>query len=461
MDCPECGQEIEDASRFCRFCGEELPKLPEDFDLKTELQSMDNYDFEHFVADLWEEMGWNCNVSTASNDKGIDVRATKESPYSQKTLIQAKRYSQGNKVGSPDIQQYASLKHQEDSVDKVVMVTTSSYSKSAEELANDLNVKLIDGDDLVALIDDLDAEQLVEAYLDLVPDASKESPEESTPDVEDLEPDELVSAEKPPAAHSYAEPVTKEPVDDSEGTSENLEIDLPSGKWHTTIKATIVTWIASFVVGPVAPALGGLLILVAYFGLPVAIYMDSRETRKVVVWPRFRKTYIASAFMFGPLTAVWYLLLRLGIQQGKADIELVNDSDEETGGEETEFSADDIDIQVSLHGPGIARGRDYEFEHHSDALGKIQDLKDSGRDQELEQLLHWCISETESESKRSDVGVVPHYYEEVAKLYRKYDRYEEEIAVLEQFAEQDHAPGKKPQKLLERLGRVRQLAKAE
>ncbi|TYL37237.1 hypothetical protein CV102_18150 [Natronococcus pandeyae] len=73
---------------------------------------MDDYEFEHFIGDLWEEMGWNCKISTASNDKGIDVRARKTEPYEQKALIQAKRYGEGNKVGSPDSQKYLSFKHQ-------------------------------------------------------------------------------------------------------------------------------------------------------------------------------------------------------------------------------------------------------------------------------------------------------------------------------------------------------------
>ncbi|MFB1065025.1 restriction endonuclease [Natrinema sp. H-ect4] len=161
MECPSCGEEKEDGSRFCRFCGEDLAVLPDDTDIKQKLQSMDDYEFEHFVADLWETMGWDCEVSTASNDKGIDVRAKKTTPYNQKALIQAKRYGEGNKVGSPAIQQYSSLKHQEDNVDKVVVVTTSSYSRNAKELADDLNVKLIDGDDLIGLVDQEGAEELL------------------------------------------------------------------------------------------------------------------------------------------------------------------------------------------------------------------------------------------------------------------------------------------------------------
>ncbi|MFB6145568.1 MAG: restriction endonuclease [Candidatus Nanohaloarchaea archaeon] len=70
-------------------------------------------------------------VTRASNDRGIDIVAEKEQPYHQKVLIQTKRYSKGNKVGSKEVQQYYSLKDQEDNVDQVITVTTSSFTKSS------------------------------------------------------------------------------------------------------------------------------------------------------------------------------------------------------------------------------------------------------------------------------------------------------------------------------------------
>jgi len=69
-------------------------------------------------------------------------------------LIQAKRYGPNTTVGSPDVQQYASLRQQFENVDKVLIVTTNGYSRQAREIAEDLNVKLIDGDGLVELIDE-------------------------------------------------------------------------------------------------------------------------------------------------------------------------------------------------------------------------------------------------------------------------------------------------------------------
>lgn len=121
-------------------------------ELLSQLRQMDEYEFEELVADVWQKRGWETTVTTGSSDRGIDVIAEKSSPFSQKQLIQAKRYSASNKIGSPDVQQYSSLRDQEDDTDAVVIVTTSSFSRQAKEIANDLNVKLIDGDDFYEVL---------------------------------------------------------------------------------------------------------------------------------------------------------------------------------------------------------------------------------------------------------------------------------------------------------------------
>ncbi len=187
--------------------------------------------------------------------------------------------------------------------------------------------------------------------------------------------------------------------------------------------------------------------------------MDSRATRGVVVWPKYRETYLVFSVLmfFGVLAGLWYLLMRYAVSQGKLDVGRVTDKPAPEA-KPADVSTDDIDINITMHGPGRAVGKDYEFEHHSDALGKIQELKGKERYEDLERLLKWCINETEQESRRNEQGVVPHYYEELAKLYRKHGMHEYEVEVLKQFADHDHSPGKKPQKLLERLGRARQLA---
>jgi restriction endonuclease Mrr/RNA polymerase-binding transcription factor DksA len=128
------------------------------------LREIDPHDFEYFVADLWHAQGWTTEVTQASGDQGIDVIATKESPFPQKQVIQAKRNSADNTVGGPKIQQYASLRDQVDGADVTVVVTTSSFSKPARNLGEQLNVKLIDIDGIHDLLEKTERFDLIDEY---------------------------------------------------------------------------------------------------------------------------------------------------------------------------------------------------------------------------------------------------------------------------------------------------------
>jgi hypothetical protein len=81
--------------------------------------------------------------------------------------------------------------------------------------------------------------------------------------------------------------------------------------------------------------------------------------------------------------------------------------------------------------------------------------------EENEQQLLRMIAETETESKKKGWGVTPAPYEDLAKLYRRRKEYDKEVAVLERFAKQKHAPGVMPAKLLERLEKARQLGQSK
>lgn len=108
-------------------------------------------EFEQFVAEVWSAQGWQTQVTTPQGDRGIDIVATRETPVPEKHLIQVKRYASNNTVGSPDVQQYASLKQQQPNVDVVTIVTSGQFSAQAEDIANDLNVKLVNGEALYNL----------------------------------------------------------------------------------------------------------------------------------------------------------------------------------------------------------------------------------------------------------------------------------------------------------------------
>lgn len=126
------------------------------------LQNLDPDEFEQFIGDLWERLGWETEVTTESRDRGIDVIAEQYHPYQQKILIQAKRYRSDNRVGSPEIREYSSLRRQEEDVDQVLIVTTSEFTSDARAIASELNVKCINGDLLAQLVKENNAMELVE-----------------------------------------------------------------------------------------------------------------------------------------------------------------------------------------------------------------------------------------------------------------------------------------------------------
>ncbi len=262
--------------------------------LKAALQRMDAYDFEHFIGDLWERMGWQTDVSTAAADKGVDVTAKKASPYEQTLLIQAKRYGPNTTVGSPEIQQYASLRHQYHGVDKVLVVTTNGYTGQAKDLAENLNVKLIDGDELVQLVLEHDALDLVADYLDFIELITPEGASRSTDDTAGQQ----IDSSKPDA-HSV-EPETS-------STQSTHTTSLDSTHWHKLVMGTTVGWVALFFGVLVIPdVLWAALFLTTWIALPVALVLDARQIGDVTDWPKYTWAYVLASL-------VWFVAVIPGV----------------------------------------------------------------------------------------------------------------------------------------------------
>lgn len=96
--------------------------------------------------------------------------------------------------------------------------------------------------------------------------------------------------------------------------------------------------------------------------------------------------------------------------------------------------------------------------HFTDYVEDVLEWKRRGLLDEAALLLSALIDATEAESRESGLGVVPWYYEQLAIVRRRQHDVAGEIAVLERFAGQVHAPGAGPPKLLERLRRLRAAA---
>ena len=255
--------------------------------LRTALQQMDPYDFEHFVADLWNRMGWQTEVSSASMDEGVDVIARKQHPYEQTTLIQAKRYGPNTTVGSPDIQQYASLGHQYDGVDKVVVVTTNEFTGQARDLANRLNVKLINGDDLTSLVVKHDALDLVDDYLEFVTTTQHEPTSEH-------------SQQQAGATDDPQQETTEQtPPTESGSETETHGGAVPSTVWKKAILIAIPGWIVAFFgVGTLPEPLWAVVFFAVWLGLPIALFLDSKQIREYHNWPKYWWAYVGTSLIW-------------------------------------------------------------------------------------------------------------------------------------------------------------------
>ena len=107
-------------------------------------------DFENLVAYLFKQMGYGASVTRYSRDGGVDIELSLEHfGLSHRWLVQVKRYADA--VGVKEVREYSSLRYR-DTVDGVIIVTTSDFTKDAEGEAAKHNVKLIGGALLVEML---------------------------------------------------------------------------------------------------------------------------------------------------------------------------------------------------------------------------------------------------------------------------------------------------------------------
>lgn len=121
----------------------------------SDIVGLDPFEFEELVSDIWESKGYVTTVRKKSGDRGVDVEAEKGG---YKEIIQAKCYSENNKIGSQLVREYATLYQQIPTANEVIIVTSSSFTKEAKRLADDLNVKIIDGNQLIKQIQEYSVE---------------------------------------------------------------------------------------------------------------------------------------------------------------------------------------------------------------------------------------------------------------------------------------------------------------
>ncbi len=112
----------------------------------NDIDVMNGYDFESFIGSLYEKMGYSVELTPKSGDQGADLIITK---LGERTAVQTKNYK--GKVSNKAIQEVVASKKYYGCTTCFV-VTNSYFTESALELGEVNNVKLIDRDELNALI---------------------------------------------------------------------------------------------------------------------------------------------------------------------------------------------------------------------------------------------------------------------------------------------------------------------
>lgn len=99
---------------------------------------------------------------------------------------------------------------------------------------------------------------------------------------------------------------------------------------------------------------------------------------------------------------------------------------------------------------GHVRGK-----HYTTYVEDVRHLKRDGQFEAAERLLLELVAATEAEASAEGWGVAPSYYEQLAILYSRQKAGGKELAILERYETQSHAPGIGPSKLADRLAKVR------
>lgn len=114
----------------------------------SEVDSLDGIEFEEFLVEVLEELGYEAEATRATGDYGCDIIAEKDTV---RWAIQAKRYS--GSVGVDAVQQILMGRSYYDA-DKAWIITNSSLTEQARQAANKLRVRVTERDELARMVED-------------------------------------------------------------------------------------------------------------------------------------------------------------------------------------------------------------------------------------------------------------------------------------------------------------------
>ncbi len=116
-----------------------------------DFMELNGYEFEEYLKNLFELLDYAAIQTSLSGDQGADLILSKDD---EKIVVQAKKYD--GKVSNKAVQEVAAAKNYYEA-DRAMIVTNSSFTKSAIELAFSNDVELWDGRKLKSIIKELES----------------------------------------------------------------------------------------------------------------------------------------------------------------------------------------------------------------------------------------------------------------------------------------------------------------
>lgn len=113
-----------------------------------DVDSLSGHEFEHFLAPLYEQQGYRAKVTKGSGEYGADLILKRKGCIS---IIQAKCYGEGKKVGVKAVQEVVGALAMYKASEGIV-VTNRFFTKPAENLAKANRIKLVDRHELAELM---------------------------------------------------------------------------------------------------------------------------------------------------------------------------------------------------------------------------------------------------------------------------------------------------------------------
>lgn len=120
---------------------------------KEQIKNMSSRDFEFFVGDIFEKLGFSVKITQTTRDGGRDIIATKAEPIPFTLIVECKHWRENHKVDVSVIRSIYGVQTAMQANQSIV-VTSSRFTKDARKFAKEREtlMALWDIDDLLKLI---------------------------------------------------------------------------------------------------------------------------------------------------------------------------------------------------------------------------------------------------------------------------------------------------------------------